>query len=122
MPRVTDAFPSKFLKAADLHGKRVSVTIDSMAVETIGDDTRPVIYFRGKDKGLVLNKTNANMIAEIAGTDEMDDWANLPISLYATKVDYAGKRVDAIRVDYPAGTKPVPPPVTEDGADDSIPF
>jgi hypothetical protein len=56
------------------------------------------------------------MIAEIAGTDETDDWKGVRIALFETKVDYAGKRVPAIRVDYPINpdngqrTRPTAPP------------
>jgi hypothetical protein len=59
------------------------------------------VYFAGKEKGLVLNKTNANMIVEIAGSDETEDWEGVQIVLYSTRVDFQGRRVDAIRVDYP---------------------
>jgi len=52
----------------------------------------------------VLNKTNANMIAEIAKDEETDNWAGVRITIYSTKVDFQGRRVDAIRVDYPAAS------------------
>ena len=130
--RTNEAFPGNFLKAADLQGKRVTVTIAKVVLEDIGDETKPVLHFVGKEKGLVLNKTNANMIAEITGTDEMDDWAGAAIVLYPTKVDFQGKRVDATRIDYPAkdsvtgkprpkATKPEPAP-SLDADDDPIPF
>lgn len=99
-----EAFPSNYLKAADLNGRAVKVTIDSVTVEKIGDDRKPVLHFVGKDKGLVLNKTNSNRIEEATGTDEMDDWGGWTVTLYACKVDYQGKRVDAIRVDDRPGT------------------
>ncbi len=95
---------SKYLKADDIpDGRKVTVTIERVTVEKVGgDDQRPVVYFAGKQKGLVLNKTNANMIVEICGNDgETENWTGQRISLYSTKVDYAGKRVPAIRVDYP---------------------
>lgn len=99
--KIDKAFPSKFLKVADLNGRRHVVTIDAVQMETVGKDNRLVAYFAGKQKGLTLNKTNARIIQEIAGTDETDDWRGVKIELYATKVEYQGKRVDAIRVDYP---------------------
>lgn len=138
--RTSEAFPSNYLKAADLNGRAVKVTIDSVTVEKIGDDRKPVLHFVGKDKALVLNKTNSNRIEEATGTDEMDDWEGWTITLYACKVDFQGKRVDAIRVDDRPGTvqgprqparaaaqraeaftdtqDSAPPPIT----DDDIPF
>ena len=120
---INAAFPSNFLKAADLQGRRVSASISHVKMEDIGDDHKPVVYFNGKEKGLVLNKTNANMITEIAKSDETDQWRGVSIVLYPTKTDFQGKRVDAIRVDYPANgaapvTPPPPPPSTDVYADD----
>lgn len=98
---VNTAFPSKYLKPADLQGQRVTLSVDYVEAQTIGSDQRLVAFFAGKNKGLVLNKTNAVMIQEIAGTDETDNWRGVKIVIYPTKVDFQGRRVDAIRVDWP---------------------
>lgn len=122
---MTEAFPGAFLKAADLQGKRVPVIIDKVDMEDIGGEEKPVVHFKGKDRGLVLNRTNANMIAEITGSDETDDWVGVSIILYCAKVDFQGRRVDAIRVDAPKmGTRqPMRQvPVTDEGNDDTVPF
>jgi hypothetical protein len=131
MSNINDAFPSKYLKANDLKGNRVSVTMSHVDYETIAEERKAVLFFRGKEKGLVLNKTNASMIVELTGTTETDDWAGHRVVLYPTRVDYQGKRVDAIRIDAaPAenGRKaaPSPPPPPEPGTfdsdEDSTPF
>ncbi len=118
--KINSAFPSDYIKSSDLGAKRVGAIIDKVTVEKVGEDQKPVVWFVGKEKGLVLNKTNANMIAEIAGTDETDDWTDIKIVMYVAKVDYQGRRVDAIRVDYPADRQP-PKVIVDDGSDD-IPF
>jgi len=132
--KIGTAFPSTFLKADDLQGRRVTVQIDTVTVEDIGDDRKPVLHFMGKDKGLVLNKTNAAAVTEIAGTDETGDWHGVTVVLYPTRVDFQGKRVDAIRIDKPekaaaaaprrpvAVAAPEPPPEADGGFDDEIPF
>lgn len=136
--KIGSAFPSNFLKADDLAGKAIRVVIDSVTTEKIGDDSKPVLHFVGKDRGLILNKTNASRIVEATGSDETDNWEGWSIVLYACKVDYQGKRVDAIRVDdRPGATKPPTraarqpqaPPPDETGedmpteiTDDDIPF
>jgi len=106
---INSAFPSKWLKAADLKGKRVTVTISGVEMEDVGDKDegeKPVCYFEGKTKGLVLNKTNSSMIAEICDdSTETDDWIGASIVLFSQKVDFQGRRVDAIRIDSPNGTK-----------------
>lgn len=117
---------STHLKAEELGaGKRLTVTIDHVEMEKVGDDHKPVMYFVGKQKGLALNKTNTNAITDILGTDESDDWTGARIVLYTTKVDYQGKRVLAIRVDEakPASNvapKAAKPTVREPGEDDEI--
>ena len=115
--KISDAFPSNFFKADDLKNKTVSLTIESVAMEEVGDGTKPVVYFKGQNKGLVLNKTNAAMIEEIAATDEMDDWGGVRVVLYPARVDFQGKRVPAIRVDFLAEAKADPAPVA---AEDDI--
>lgn len=105
---INSAFPSNFLKASDLQGRHVGVTIREVGMEDIGGEDKPVVYFENKDKGLVLNKTNANMICEIAGSSETDDWIGKRISLYPTRVDFQGRRVDAIRVDVAPQVPTVP--------------
>ena len=61
MTTVSDAFPSNYLKAADLNNRTVKVAIDKVTFEEIGQekDKKPVMYFADVKKGLVLNKTNA---------------------------------------------------------------
>ena len=103
-------FPSKYLKADDLQGRRVTLTIASVTVETLGDESKPVVYFVGKDKGLVLNKGNGMMIAALAGTDETDDWHGTRIRLYATPVQFQGKLVNALRVEAAPQDAPAPTP------------
>jgi hypothetical protein len=133
---INDVFPSKYLKAADLNGKTVTLTIKDVSVETIGDDDKLVVYFKGKDKGLVMNKTNSNNIAMVFGPDT-DGWLEQEISVYPTMVDFQGRSMEAIRVKdnprpagkrqgTPSSTKPRrdaddPRTQTQDPSDD-IPF
>lgn len=106
--KVGAMFPGAYLKAADLQGRKVGVTIREVSLEDIGGEHKPVLYFEGKDKGVVLNKTNANMIAEIAGTEETDDWSGVRIILKPDRTDFQGKRVDCIRVEAPGGNGGAP--------------
>ncbi len=95
-------YPSKYLKAADIKGKKIEVVIDSVSVEKMGDDTKPVVYFANKEKGVVLNKTNSMTIASSYGTDT-DDWIGKTVHLYTVKVNnQKGELVDSIRVEVPS--------------------
>jgi hypothetical protein len=131
--KANDVFPGSYLKAEDLGTNRPVVTIERVESEKIGDDQRRVVYFSGKEKGLMANKTNWNTIADITGEDDDDNWAGHRIRLFVTKTEYQGKRVPCIRVEEApvsaapakAKSKPEPEPDFEVGtlADDSeIPF
>lgn len=119
---INSAFPSNYLKAADLQGRRIAVTIDRVVMEDIGGEHKPVVFFQGKDRGMVLNKTNAQMIAELAGAEETDEWSGVKIVLYPTKTDFQGKRVDAIRVNAAVAAPVVKPAPVVSVDEDSIPF
>lgn len=94
----SELFPGKYLRHEDLGTSRPVVTIKKVTVETVGDDQKPVLYFAGKEKGLVCNKTNWNMVVELTGEDDSDNWVGKKIRLYVAKVDFQGKRVPAIRI------------------------
>ena len=134
--RMSEEFPSKYLKADDLMGREVRVTIARVEREKMGDDFKPVVYFNGKEKGVVLNKTNAFTIANAYG-DETADWFGNDVILFSVMTEYGGKTAPAIRVRLPvARDNPKPQPRREDpistapqrmtaasdGIDDSIPF
>ena len=125
---ISTAFPSKYLRAADLpEGKNHDVTIDRVEMEDIdGDqnsDKKPVVYFTGKKKGLVLNKTNATTISDAYGVNT-DTWPGKPLLLYSTKTEFRGKRVACIRIDIPTDQKKPEPQSdgTEALQDGDIPF
>ena len=106
--KMSEMYPdtSTWLKAADLQKRRVVVEISHVKAEELNNngvtETKAVVYFKGKEKGLVLNKTNASQIAYLYG-DEMDMWGDKQIELYPTMVDFAGKMVEAIRIAPPPG-------------------
>lgn len=94
---INEAYPSKYLKADDLQGREVTVSIDQVIMEKVGDDNKPALYFRGKNKGIILNKTNATNIATAYGPDT-GNWVGQPVVLFPAWVDFQGKSVQAIRV------------------------
>lgn len=96
--KANEAFPSKFLAAADLKGNDVVVKITHVASDEIGNKQKFVCFFAGAKKGLVLNKTNFNTIVKITGQDDTDDWTGCEICLYPTMVNFQGDQVDAIRI------------------------
>ncbi|MEN3145738.1 hypothetical protein ABCW43_00325 [Neorhizobium sp. IRAMC:178] len=105
---INEAFPSKYLKAADIDGNP-TVIIDQIVEEEVGKDKemRPVLYFQGEDKGIILNKTNATNISKLYGY-ETDDWVGKRVVLGTTYVDFQGQSVEAIRIYPPKQQKAAP--------------
>lgn len=93
-------FPSQYIQAADLEGKDRVVTISRIvACEEVGQakDKRPVLYFQGMPKGMVLNKTNGKRIAKLYSNDT-DSWIGKAITLYPSECDFKDETVPCIRV------------------------
>lgn len=110
-----EVYPSKFLKAEDLGDDEPTVTIERVLMEELdskdhGKQQKPVAYFKGLEKGLVINKTNWSIIARQHG-DESDDWVGKQITLFVMDVEAFGEIVSAIRVRPPRKTVPVVPGV-----------
>jgi hypothetical protein len=97
------------LKAGDLQGREVPVVISDVQMKKFDNGNKLVISFQGKKKSLVCNKTNANRIAYLYGTNT-DGWIGHEIILFADLVDFQGKTVEAIRIRAPANRGPAPPP------------
>ena len=71
-----------------------------------GAKTRLVAYFNGLSKGLVLNTANCEILAEMTGTDDHNEWNDVELQLYVDPdVKYGGKKIGGIRI-----RKPVPVP------------
>jgi hypothetical protein len=104
--KLGEAFPSKYLSAADVPDEGLAVTIDSYDLQDVGQGDRkknkPVLHFRERDvKSLVLNKTNAKVIEQVTGSDDLDNWIGHKITLVPREVEFQGETVWAIRVQLP---------------------
>jgi hypothetical protein len=101
---VRQMFDSNYIGAWDLQGKDATVTIARVTpgelakAGTSKKDKAPIIYFEGKDKGLVLNKTNMKIIAGIYGSFKVKEWIGKPITIYPTTCQFGPNTVDCIRV------------------------
>lgn len=118
--RISEEYPSKYLKADDLKGREVRVTIANVEREKMGDDFKPVVYFKGKEKGVVLNKTNSYTIASAYG-DDTDDWFGNDVILFSVMTEYGGKTTPAIRCRIPTARDNKPAQRREDPISSGIP-
>ncbi len=107
--KVSTAFPSNYIKANDLDGEPWLLTIRTCKSEVLGQGndkkSKLVVHFDEAQKGLILNKTNSNVIAGAYG-DETDDWEGEPVEIYPTEVEFKGNRVDGIRIRIPPKAQP----------------
>lgn len=99
--RTADAYPSKYITAEELEND-LTLTIKNVVMETLKDKTgkeqeKPVAYFQGEEKGIVLNKTNWASIVKQHG-DESDDWTGKQITIFAMDVEAFGEMVSSIRI------------------------
>jgi hypothetical protein len=139
MAKRHEVFPSRFLTAADLNGKAVTLTIDRAPLEPLKnknrEETKTVLYFRGTRKVLPLNRTNWDAVADITGEDDSENWPGHQIQVWPTTTSFGADVVDCIRIRAPeqgelkpvkarpAKAKPAEPkPALSDEMDDEIPF
>ncbi len=103
---INSCFPSSWIEAADFPDEQV-LTVEEVTIEEVGDDKdeRPVVWFRGLDKGLILNKTNAGTISEMYGT-ETDEWTGKKVTAYATECQFGAKMVPCVRIRVRKPTAP----------------
>jgi hypothetical protein len=106
MAHFLSLFDANYLYAHDLKGRDVTVTIKEVKVAKLRsidknkpDQKKPILFFKeSKDnRGLVLCKTNARIVAGIYGT-ETDGWVDKKITLFGARVEAFGETVDAIRI------------------------
>ena len=104
--KISNAFPSKYLKSSDLQDQNVTVKISHVELDDVGgDEKKPVVYFVGKQKGVVLNKTNSKIISTAYG-DDTENWRNQSIILFPAMVEFKGDMVEAIRCRVPKQAPP----------------
>ena len=126
---VRTMFDKDFLYSFDLQGRDVTVIIDRVKAGTLTGvggkkNKKPIVYFRGKEKGLGLNITNARTIAGMYGGFDVEKWIGKAITLYPTSTTFGDKTVDCIRIrpEIPRAGKATPqadaPMVEEESEDD----
>lgn len=98
--KLSEMFPSAYLKSADIDGE-MTLTISAVALQEFdtddgGKEKKAVLTF-ANEKRMVLNKTNATIIAGMLG-DDTDHWIGKEITLHVQDVQFGSKMTPAIRV------------------------
>ena len=130
MPNISVLKTSNFVKKEDCDPP-ILVTIRNVKQENVAQDGAPqelkwCIHFNELEKPLVLNATNGQIIAQITGSEETDNWTGHKVVLYHDpNVAFGGKLVGGIRCRAPRApanpAKAVTQPALPVGEDD-VPF
>jgi hypothetical protein len=132
----SQAFPTKWLKPGDLNGQPVVLKIERAMQEKLKfrgkEETKLILYFSGTGKSLVVNATNFDLLEEVTGQSDSDNWRGHTIEVYPTTTEVRGETFDCIRIRAPAqkdllaattpNLPPAPPPAPTGDMDDEIPF
>lgn len=86
-----ELYPGRFLKAPELKGKVVTLTVKDVWLEELhgndGPEMKGVVSFERTEKQLALNKTNGILIKAMFGRD-VTKWAGRKISIH--EEDWSG--------------------------------
>src|ERR1700690_876611 len=123
--KTSQMIQSKFLKKEEFPQPE-GLTIKDCSLEEVGKrDTRGVLLFKEKAKGVVLNVTKIKQLEGAYG-DDTDGWIGKKVKLsHAPSVMMGTQQVGGIKMQLPANIPPVQPrapaPPAEEFNDD-IPF
>jgi len=101
--KISELKNSRFLTKEDC-GDGIVVTIDNTVEDNVATPDQPAemkftLGFEEDVKAMVLNSTNAQLIAKFLGSEETDDWQGKKVLLYHEEnVSFGGKIVGGIRV------------------------
>jgi hypothetical protein len=121
---IEQLYPKKWLSAADLAGRCVTVTISAVSLEQVRnprtnrEEPKLAVAFEGKQKRLLLNKTQAYALAAI-GSKETDGWAGMQVTLSPAVAPNGAQTIaigPALAREKDAGS---PPDVPEEGRGES---
>ncbi len=85
-----------------------SVSLVDMEMDDGKKKTKGVVYFHETDRGLVMNRTNAEAMARMFG-NETNEWAGRRVTLHSVEVQLGPKKVPGIRV---LGSPDIPEDIT----------
>lgn len=99
--KISKEFPNRFVSGDEIGKAIVPIKIASVKQEVVNAGTKDeekvlVVYFDGKDRGVRLNKTRANEIKAVTGSDDTDSWINKSMFMKSTPQKAFGEWVNVI--------------------------
>lgn len=116
-------FPKEFVSSEDLIGENgnyrtATVAISEVRIKEVqqsqaqggGKKDKPVVYFRGKSKGIILNASIGTALEQICGSANPRNWVGKTVELFVEKNVKCPKsdthpsgRADVVRIRKAAG-------------------
>ncbi len=129
MPKISETYTSnsQWLKADDLKGNAVIVSIESVSeVQMEARDGKPAhmkleVHFPGSEKALLLNATNAKALADMFG-DDTDAWTGKSFEMFSMPVQGPNGPTTGIRLKPVAQAAPPAAEPAAAPADGGLPF
>lgn len=107
------AFNKDYLGSHDLdEGKDLVAVIDHVEVREVKDAQGAskcnIAIFTTAIKPMILNVTNCKTVKAFAGSNYIEDWKQIPVTIYSRDVKAFGEVVEALRIreKQPTLTKP----------------
>ena len=97
-------FNKDYLGSHDLdNDKDLVVEIDRVEIRTVKDSSGKdgkcnVAIFKGKVKPMILNVTNCKVIKNFSGSNYIEEWSNIPITIYSKQIKAFGEEMEALRI------------------------
>jgi hypothetical protein len=103
--RVSRTYGGNHFKGEEMDDKPLLLTIDQVDCKEFSSDGGPakeklVMAFKETDQTMVVNMTNAQIIAGLYG-DETDDWVGEKIVVFKGRTRFGSKMVDCVSVRGP---------------------
>jgi len=92
MPTFDEMFSKPHITAEDLKGRAYQVTIQVLSQQMLWDPAAGeerhtwILLFEEASKYFILNRTNAEAIAQILGSEEANEWIGAQIVIFPTQV------------------------------------
>jgi hypothetical protein len=126
MPDYSDRFGGRFMAAKHVTKPFVG-TVTDVRLQECGrnEGEKPVLYLEGVERGIVLNETRYEFMAQLTGSRDTDDWAGTEIEVRKGHTRYAAKEVDCVELAVPSPKKKKPSAdrkSTSTDLNDEVPF
>lgn len=129
---MSNVYPSRFFSPADFDGTGKVFTIGNVMMEQVMAEFKPVMYFKGQEKALVINPTNNKILMGLPGFGkESNNWVGKEIVLFSYHAMFNGQpqmRL-GVRGNISGATPATPTPIKEypsvplkDEMNDEMPF